>query len=733
MWIEPDCNLPSGESWARQLLYANRYFKQKFGATVKIGWNPDSFGYNWNMPQFYFNAGFDSFITQKIGWNERDVFPYRVFWWQGPDGTRILTYFPFDYVNTVEDPYQIIDWMRQFEANTGYTKMMLLFGVGDHGGGPSLEMMTRIDRLAKLDIFPTVEFGTAGKYLDWLHSQDLSNLPVWNDELYLEYHQGTYTTQANTKKWNRKSEVLLTNAEKFSTLSTMYGNTYQNSDLEEAWRNVLFNQFHDILPGSGIRENYIDATEKYQASEKIGNFELTKALNTLSGQINTSAMKNVIPVTVFNPLSWERSDLVKLSLPEGDTNTYSIFDTKGQEVASQIVQTDKYARDILFHAEGIPSIGYSTYELKKQLTVHPTPALSISRTSLENEFFKITVDADSGWIKSIVDKRNGKEILSGYGNKLQLFEDKPKAWDAWNVGLTGVEYPTKLRSIEIAEQGPVRVVLRIQRDYLQPGIQKDFPTEDFPSSFFTQDIILYAGIDRIDFKTDIDWWEKKTMIKVAFPLTVSDTAATYEIPYGTIQRSTQWRNSWDSAKVEVPASRWADLSSNEYGVSLLNNSKYGYDVKGNVIRLSLLRSPEWPDPTADRGKHTIEYSFYPHTGRALTSNTVKRGYEFNYPLIPVMGTTHKGKLPLGQSFVHIEPENLVLTSIKKAEDSDAWVIQWYDAKGTGADGVLTLPQEPKNIVQTNFLEDDGTPLSFVKNTVKVRTEKNSITTIKVTF
>jgi alpha-mannosidase len=203
MWVEPDCNLPSGESWARHLLYAKRYFKNKLGVDVKIGWNPDSFGYNWNMPQFYLNAGVDAFITQKIGWNETNVFPHRLFWWEGLDGSRILAYFPFDYVNTIDDPFQLVDWLRQHEANTGIAKMMILFGVGDHGGGPSLEMIDRIERLKTLDIYPQIEYGTAGQYLGWLKSQNLDKIPTWKDELYLEYHQGTYTTQAKMKEYNR--------------------------------------------------------------------------------------------------------------------------------------------------------------------------------------------------------------------------------------------------------------------------------------------------------------------------------------------------------------------------------------------------------------------------------------------------------------------------------------------------------------------------------------------------
>jgi alpha-mannosidase len=339
----------------------------------------------------------------------------------------------------------------------------------------------------------------------------------------------------------------------------------------------------------------------------------------------------------------------------------------------------------------------------------------------------------TGEVKSIIDKRNGKEVLAGNGNELQMLEDKPSAWDAWNIGLTGVKFPTTLRKIEVVEYGPVRATLRITSDYLKPGVKKEAPTQDYPSTFFTQDISLYDGIDYIDFKTDVDWWEEKTMLKVAFPVSVNNTVATYEIPYGTIQRSTQWRDSWDSAKVEVPTQRWADLSQNDFGVSLLNTSKYGYDIKGNVMRLSLLRSPKWPDPTADRGKHSIRYALYPHSKSWQQSSTTQRGYEYNNPMIAIMSDKHKGKLPSSNSLVKLEPANLVLTTIKKAEDDNAWIFQWYDAKGEETDAVLTLPRTPKKVFRSNFLENDGTKVSFEKNIVNVKTKKNEIVTVKAYF
>jgi alpha-mannosidase len=733
MWIEPDCNLPSGESWARQLMYAKRYFRSKLGVDVKFGWNPDSFGYNGNMPMLYQQAGIDAFVTQKIGWNETNVFPHRLFWWQSPDGSRVLSYFPFDYVNEVRNPFQLVDWTRQFEANTGMTKMLVLFGVGDHGGGPSMDMMDRIDRLRTLDIYPQIEYGNTTAYLSWLRSKDLSKIPVWNDELYLEYHQGTYTTQAAMKSGNRSSESLLTSAEKFGAIASLVGRPYDRNAMADAWKNAMFNQFHDILPGSGIRETYIDANEKYDTVRAIGTHELTASLKAIASSINTSKARKGIPVVVFNALSWDRSDLVRVRLAAGDVNTYAVFDARGKELPCQAVSVDRYTREILFIATGVPSLGYKTYQLRRQAPSETSTGLKIDRSGVENEYFTVTIDSTNGWIKSIVDKRSRREVLSGNGNELQLLEDKPTAWDAWNIGLTGVAFPSQFRRVEIIDRGPVRVVLRSYRDYLKPGVKKEYPTQDFPSTFFEQDIVLYSGLDRIDLCTNVDWWEDKTMLKVAFPVNVSDTVATYEIPFGAIERSTQLRDSWEQARKEVPALRWADLSQKEYGVSVLTSSKYGYDIKGNVIRLSLLRSPKWPDPTVDRGRHSILYALYPHSGRWNESQLVRRGYEFNYPLMAVIEDVHPGTLPDQRSFIRLEPANYVLTTVKKAEDSEDWIFQWYEALGIDGTAVLTLPKAPKSAVQSNFLEETGTPLAPAKNRLEVMTRKHSAVTVKISF
>lgn len=729
--IEPDCNLISGTSWARQLLYGKRYFKDKLGANVTVGWNPDSFGYNWNMPQFYRDAGIDAFITQKIGWNDTNVFPHRVFWWQSPDGSRVLSYFPFDYVNTIDKPFQLVDWLRQFDANTGFRSMMVLFGVGDHGGGPSLEMIDRIEALRSLDIFPSIEYGTATAYLGWLKTQPLDGLPVWNDELYLEYHQGTYTTQARTKKDNRETETLLTNAEKFAALATLAGGAKPGRELKEAWQNTLFNQFHDILPGSSIREVYIDAAKRYDQTRETAGFHLNRSLDAIAGQIDTSKHAAGRPIAVFNPLAWERRDVVRFELPPGDDRPCAVFDAAGREVRSQVLAISPLKREVLFIADKVPALGYSVYELRRQPPAAFEGGLKAGEFWLENDALRVEVDPVSGWVRSILDKKTGRETLSGPGNELQLLEDKPAAWDAWNIGWTGTVFPSSFRGAEIIENGPVRAVIRLKRDYLKPGTKKTFPTEDFPSSFFTQDIALYYGSDRVDFVTATDWWEEKTMLKVAFPVSVKAPSASYEIPYGFIRRSTGLSDSWEKAKVEVPAQNWADLSQDDFGVSLINRAKYGYDVKGNTLRLSLLRSPLWPDQTADRGMNEAQYALYPHSGDWSSARTVRLGMEYNAPLIPLATGSHAGPLPESRSFVSLSPASLVLASVKKAEDSDAWVFQWYDSAGRESTAELTLPFAPSRVTASNFLEEDLAEIPAQGMVVKVPTGRSKVVTIKV--
>jgi len=740
MMVEPDCNLISGESWVRQILYGKRYFMEKFGIDVEIGWNPDSFGYNWNMPQIYFQSGIKAFITQKISWNDTNVFPYRIFWWEAPDGSRILVYFPFSYVYDFKNPFILIDRLKQFEANTGFRRMLVLYGVGNHGGGPTQEMLEIVDKLKNLEIFPKIKFSTSKNYfVNFLFKQDLSKIPVWKDELYLEYHRGTYTTQAKIKEYNRKIENLLINAEGISVISYLLGGKYNQHAFKEAWKRVLFNQFHDILPGSGIKEIYIDALKDYEIAEKLAKKELFKALRYIASKINTSKIEG-IPIFVFNLSPWQRTDIVKLKI--NDYWKYKITNLIGEEIPSQIIDLDEEVpeeirpRALIFIAENVPSFGYKIFTLHKLNSKVKREGVLPREYVIENEFYKITFDKNTGWIKSILDKKHKKEALSGPGNRLQLFGDKPQRWDAWNIEYTGEKWTPKFEKIELIEKGPVRTVLRAYFNFFNPESKAKrinaHPTLNYPNSFFVCNTILYNKLNRIEFKTCVDWWEKHTLLKTSFDVNVRNQKATFEIPFGFIQRPTTMKTNWEKARFEVPALKWIDLSQPDYGVSILTRSKYGYDVHENRMRITLLRSPIDPDPTADRGIHYIEYALVTHTDDWKKSNIPRIAYDYNNPLVGlILKKKFHGPLPLSKSFLCIKPNNILLSSLKLSEDDESLILRIYETCGKNTSAELILPFKPIEIYKVNLLEKEIKKIPFINNTVRIFIPKNSVLTLKI--
>ncbi|MBN2355816.1 alpha-mannosidase [candidate division KSB1 bacterium] len=743
MWVEPDCNLISGESWARQLLYGKRYFQQRLGVDVTIGWNPDSFGYNWNMPQFYRDAGIDAFITQKLEWNDTNVFPFRLFWWQGPDGRRILTYFPFNYSDDLQDGVRLNAWLRQFEANTGMKKMLVLFGVGDHGGGPTMEMLEQVERFKKLDVFPTVSYSSASDYLTWIRTNDLKNLPVWKDELYLEYHRGTATTQANTKKNNRECEILLAEAEQVAAFASLSGRTFSQVNFFESWRGVMFNQFHDILPGSGIHAVYKDADELYENSRSIARYELNASLDHLANGIDVPYPGQ--PIIIYNPLPWDRTDLVELYLPEGDMQIYNVYDDQNRITTTQTVARTRVARKLLFIAEQVPAMGYVIYTLRPSDIGESLPFIREGESSIENNYFRIEMDTREGWIKQIWDKRAARDVLVGPGNELQLFRDMPSAWDAWEIDISD-RYPANFRGLKVVEKGPVRLIVRSEHDFLKPGEEKAYPTPNNPNSYFTQDVILYNHLDRIEFVTHADWWEDHVAMKVGFTVNARDTSATYEIPFGSIRRTTQRRTDWQLARHEVNMHKWCDLTHRDgrYGISLLNRAKYGGDITDNVMRLTLLRSPTWPDPLADRGKHDIEYALYPHTGDWKSSGTMHKAYEYNYPLIARLVNRSSGTKPMRHSFATTDAKNVILHTIKVAEPdfiaraSDdrsrpAWILRLFEFEGKSTKIIVTMPQTIRKAMISDIMEQEGESVSAFSNKVKMDLEPYQIVTLKIFY
>jgi alpha-mannosidase len=753
MWVEPDLNMPDGESLVRQILYGKRYFQQKFGVEVNIGWNPDSFGYNGQLPQIYKRSGIDYFVTQKLLWaSEFTKFPYRLFWWEAPDGSRLMTYFPSDYANAI-DPVKMardaaIYGSTLWKYNGGNNaappeslKMMYLYGVGDHGGGPTRNDLDIGLRWQKPDVvYPRIEFATAGKYLnDLTKGESELNLPTWKGELYFQYHRGVQTTQAEEKKGNRKNEVLILEAEKLASIDTLFGGTYPQSGFDDSWKKILFNQFHDILPGSGIHINYVDAARKYTETALFSNQTIDAALKDVAAHVNSPGLS----VLIFNSLSFTRTDEVDVEaqFPNAVENV-RVIGPDDKPMPSYVFSTDPRTNRVKVSilAQNIPATGYKLVRLVPQAKAAPKTSLVATDTSLENEFVKLTVDPKTGCMTSLIDKKTNTEALAlpvqsegapaaspdgkPCGNLLQTFVDKPQRWDAWNIDADFVKQHWDLmqaEEVKLIENTPLRAMLRVR--------------QKFQNSSFIQDITMYPGVPRVDVNMQAEWHEKHILLKVAFPLSARSDHATFEIPYGTIERPTTRNTPAEQAQFEVPAFRWADLSDASHGFSLLNDSKYGYDAKDNVLRLSLLRSPEWPDPHADEGHHEFTYSLYPHAGTWAQAQTLQQGYQLNYPLMAVTTTQHLGPLPGSKSFFGVQESNVVITAVKKDADDNSLIVRFYEWDGKKGDIHLSLPQAATSATETNLMEKTDHSLALASNgtVVVVPTNPYEVKTVKVAF
>ncbi len=743
MWVEPDLNMPGGESLVRQILVGKNYFHDKFGVDVKIGWNPDSFGYSWQLPQIYKKSGIDYFVTQKLMWaHEFTTFPYKLFWWESPDGSRILTYFPHDYAAGI-DPAQLGTdlsvWIPSIYGTDPkqHSEMLHLYGVGDHGGGPTRTMLDNAERWRKPDVvFPNLRFSSAKSFFDDLEPQlSAMKVPTWRDELYFEYHRGVMTTQAETKRRIRTTEEVLLNAEKFASLATLYGRKYPTEDFERGWRDLLFDDFHDIFPGSGIAVNYLDAKRNLEDVQRVGNGILDGSLSEIAAHIRSNGVGT--PVVVFNSLSWPRSEVVEaeVQLPE-EAAAVDVVDSAGKAVPSQILAKDTTTHRVrLLLKASVPSLGYHTYYVRVAAKPSPGPAeIKATGDTLENDLVRLKVDPQTGCMTSLFDKRSKSEALapseidtggpkqSACGNLLQTFRDKPRQWDAWNIDADFEKEHWDLDhadEVKLVENGPLRAVLRVKNH--------------FQNSTFVRDITVTEGSPRVDVHMSADWREKHILLKVAVPSSAHNDKATFEIPYGSIERPTTRNTPAEKGKFEVPALQWADLSDATHGVSLLNDCKYGYDAKGNVLRLSLLRSPEWPDPHADEGHHEFTYSLYPHGGNWREALTVRQGYELNYPLLTRQMQKHDGDLKDEFSFLGLQEENVVLTALKKAEHSDDVIARFYEWAGKESDVRLQLPAEVDSAAETNLMENNAGTVGVQGKAITVHTKQFEIKTVRVHF
>jgi alpha-mannosidase len=776
MWVEPDLNLPSGESQVRQLLVGQRFFKKEYGVTARIGWNPDSFGYNWQLPQIYKRSGIDYFVTQKMHWNDTNQLPFRLFWWESPDGSKVLTYFPTDYAWTNVNPTRLsADFSESADRNPGTLEHMDLYGVGDHGGGPTRDMLDQaqhwMDEGKKPDTaVPTIHYSSAQHYFDDVQSHltpdsptwDYDSIakgytappagpngevgiPTWKDELYFEFHRGIYTTQAAHKRNIRTSETATLNAEKLASFAWLDGDTYPDKLLNTNWQKITFNEFHDLAAGSGIAVIYRDAQDDFHQVFADDNAIDQAALKTLNARIDTLPATRVpgsTPVLVYNTMAWPRTGAVELNLqlPE-DATSIKLLDAHDRPVLAQVLSKDAATHQftVLARVNDIPALGYTVLHAVNGSLVKKTPPSGpddsgvrveekADTISLSNGLLHFTVNKKDGCITSLREANSGTEFLApqACGNQLQTYADNPKQYDAWNVDpgtydatMTPI---TELDSIKILTRGPLRAIIRITRTWSK--------------SHFIQDISLDAGSDVVRVSNTVEWHETHVLLKAAFPLAASSAKATYEIPYGNIERTTTRNNSWEKAQFEVPALRWADLGDEHQGFSLLNDSKYGYDAVGNLLRLTLLRSPIWPDPDADRGTQHFTYELYPHTGSWKDALTVRRGYELNTPLLAEQVFAHTGELPATHSFVSLDTPNVTLSAVKKAEDANALIFRMYEWSGKATEVKLHVPAGAQFAVETNLMEDPlpgAEHLQLTGDVVTVPIKPYEILTLQVTY
>jgi alpha-mannosidase len=693
MWVEPEMNLINAESIARHLLYGQRYCQEKFGEICRVAWLPDTFGFNWQTPQFLKLAGIDYFVTQKLRWNDTTQFPYEWFNWQAPDGSQVKSLMSSPIGEGI-DPIKMAQFAWDWVKKTGQPHALWLFGVGDHGGGPTRDMLEVAEQWKRSPFFPKLEFTTALNYLESLEAPK----DTWNDELYLEFHRGCYTTHGDQKQFNQHCTSLLKGGELWASLAALsLSKPYSKLAIEELWKKTLFNQFHDILPGTSIQQVFEDANQVWKEIDFQG-VELERhARRAIAEQVQdlTSPHPDAKLIVVFNPSSWQRSQYIHRDISSKQARKELCWQVADLE-SSPVKHQNCSPHLISFLAEAIPPFGYRCfwlYPIDSSLPNASQPTDSTDPTVLENDFLRVSVDPETGNLERIFDKQNQREVLSAPGNQLQVFRDEGQYWDAWNIDPTYASHALPApKLIECTQtnsvyQKQIHVIRQIEQSTIH--------------SIYT----LNQSLPILEIRTIADWQERHVLVKAAFPLNVDADAAVYDLAAGAIERTTIPQTEAEKAKWEVPALGWADLSDENYGVSILSESKHGYDGKSNQIRLTLLRGSEFPDPEADLGQHTFSYAIYPHASNWKKAQTVRKAAEFCNPMQAIVldKIPKNGTLPPVHSFLDLGADNLILSSLKQSEDNpDEYILRCYECHGEPAE--LNLKGDFQIIESIDLLE-----------------------------
>ena len=734
MFVEADCNIASGEALVRQFVHGQRFFKEEFGVDNSILWLPDVFGYSAALPQILQKCDLPYFMTTKISWNEFNKLPCDTFEWEGIDGSRVLTHFVptrdynkaaveggfetehFTTYNGYINPSQMKGAWKRYSQKYLNEEVLCSFGFGDGGGGPTKQELENQRRLAAgIPGMPRTKMSTAKEFFTTLDNnvRDKKYLPSWVGELYLEYHRGTYTSMARNKKYNRQSEFAYQNEEMYAMLdSQLCGGAYPEEELHEGWEVILRNQFHDILPGSSIKEVYDDSKEEYEGILEANRKMTDTTLAHIAANVNAPKHSLV----VYNPNSAPACELVTFSLPEGLTNP-AVYDGE-EKLAVQKTMDGDY----VFFAKSVPAKGYKTFTVKDE-ACEEAAAMNISTKVMENDFFTVEYN-EKGQFARIYDKKADREVLKPgqAGNVIVSYEDRPHNYDAWDVNNYYTEKGWEIDEVsamEVVENGPVRACVKVERPYLDSTV--------------TQYIYLYNDIPRIDIRNVIDWKEHQIFVKDYFPIDVHTNEATFDIQYGNVKRDTHDNTSWDFAKFEVCHHKWMDVSEDGYGVSMLNDCKYGVSVRNGVIGMSMLKSAIHPNPDADKELHEFTYSIYPHEGDWRAAGTVKQAYRLNNPLTSVWKENEEGTLADTYSFVSSDKDNAVVEVVKKAEDSDDTIVRLYECYNRRTPVTLTFGKEVASVVECNMMEEGAEPVTFEGNKASFTIKPYEIKTLKVTF
>ncbi|ASA25876.1 alpha-mannosidase [Paenibacillus donghaensis] len=708
MWIEPDLNIPSGESLMRQMLYGQRFYLEEFGRTSAIEWLPDTFGYCASLPQILKHGGIEYFMTTKLGWNDTNVFPYNLFHWVGIDGTAMLSYLNHG-VNENTLPLDVHEHWQSFREKEQHNEQMLLYGHGDGGGGVTREMLEYIQRAELMVGQPASVYSNAAAFFEGIRREQ-PQLPQWRGDLYLELHRGTYTTHSRNKRNNRKAEILYREAELWQALAAPELGPEERKayaeQLHAGWKLILLNQFHDIIPGSAITEAYETSEKEYKDIFARGTAVLEPVLADLAGRIDTAGAGRAY--VVFNSLGWARDAVVELpaaaQAPNGEPLSAYVYDEHNHLLDCEWVAEAPEGASIIVRVPQVPACGYRTIWLRSQAEgTEAAPGVEVSPVHAETlldcwetEYYRIQFNSQ-GEIARLYDKLAGRDIVKPgqTANRFHFFHDRPTLWDAWDIDSRYEAQPAgeaELAEKRVVSSGAVRDVLRFRWKLNHSEI--------------TQDLILYHQDRRIDFRTHVSWKESHKLLKVGFPIDVVTDKATYEIPFGALERPTHRNTSWEQAQYEVCGHRFADVSEHGYGVSLLNDCKYGYDVQGSTIRLSLLRAPKWPDATADLGEHDFTYSLYPHQGDWREAHTLRAAAELNHEPAIAAAEGKAARLPSTGTFAGFTGQHVVLDTVKPSEDGRGSILRLYESSGGRETVRLQWNQSVNEIFLANALEEE---------------------------